>query len=177
MKDKIIIGLVILVVISLVFNVVNFVRISNIPIDTRPTVYNVGDDDESNGHGRIEVADVMTTLQRHMNKLWFAGKNENWPLAAFYIKEMNEAMDDISRNKVKDEHGNDLSKLIEIMGRKPLDQLDAGVKAQETTKFKDNYLDMINGCNSCHTVTKHEFIVIQPPTVPAYDNQVYNKAQ
>jgi hypothetical protein len=76
---------------------------------------------------------------------------------------------------VKDEHGNDLSKLIEVMGRKPLDQLETVVKSQDAAKFKDQYTAMITGCNSCHTITKHEFIVIQPPTLPAYDNQVYKK--
>ena len=35
----------------------------------------------------VEVADVMTKLQRHANKLYFAGKHENWKLADFYIDE------------------------------------------------------------------------------------------
>src|SRR5260221_714044 len=35
-----------------------------------------------------DIADYMTKLQRHANKLYFAGKLGNWPLADFYVEEI-----------------------------------------------------------------------------------------
>src|SRR5690554_1826826 len=39
--------------------------------------------------------DFMGSIQNHHNKLWFAGINENWELAAFEIHELEEIFEDI----------------------------------------------------------------------------------
>ena len=41
--------------------------------------------------------EFMSNIQVHHNKLWFAGKNENWELADFEINEINENLDDIKK--------------------------------------------------------------------------------
>jgi len=48
----------------------------------------------------IEIADIMTKLQRHMNKLYFAGENQNWDLAAFYLEEVEETVKGVANKNI-----------------------------------------------------------------------------
>ena len=41
------------------------------------------------------LGEFMTDIQLHHAKLWFAGQNQNWPLADFEIHEIQESLDDI----------------------------------------------------------------------------------
>src|SRR5271170_581638 len=41
--------------------------------------------------------EFMSSIQVHHAKLWFAGKNENWKLADFEIKEIQESLTDIQK--------------------------------------------------------------------------------
>src|SRR5689334_22139733 len=41
------------------------------------------------------LGEFMLGMQLHHAKLWFAGKNRNWPLADFEVGEIKEALDDI----------------------------------------------------------------------------------
>src|SRR5947208_2029132 len=54
----------------------------------------------------VEIADIMTKLQRHANKLYFAGKFENWPLADFYVEEIEETVNDVARKEIMDRQVN-----------------------------------------------------------------------
>ena len=178
MKDKIIIGLLAL---SIIFNIVNFVRserhhdhAAKENENTAAAAHDSATIANIEAKQKIEPGDVMTKLQRNMNKLWFAGNNQNWPLATFYVDEIEEAMHDIADNNVVDE-GIALSPLMATMGLKPLEDLESVTKSQNSVKFKSQYMTQIQNCNNCHVTAKHEFVVIKEPTTPAYDNQVYTK--
>ncbi|HZJ36732.1 MAG TPA: hypothetical protein VFD29_08910, partial [Gillisia sp.] len=41
--------------------------------------------------------DLMSGIQTHHSKLWFAGQNENWKLADFEVHEIMEAIEDIQK--------------------------------------------------------------------------------
>src|SRR5678815_534119 len=41
--------------------------------------------------------EFMSGIQVHHAKLWFAGQNQNWPLADFEINEIKEALEDIPK--------------------------------------------------------------------------------
>ncbi len=41
------------------------------------------------------LGDLMSGIQVHHAKLWFAGQNENWKLAEFELHEIDEGVDDI----------------------------------------------------------------------------------
>ena len=176
MKDRIIIGLL---AVSIIFNIVNFYRSSCktcAPVDTpkenkeQPKAA----DENAKPTMPFEVADVMTKLQRNMNKLWFAGSSQNWVLANFYVKELEEAEDVIAEQNVVDESYN-LSQLMKVMGKPSIKELASTINAQDQAKFKEKYINVVNNCNACHASTKHEFLVIKQPTAPAYDNQDYGK--
>jgi len=120
----------------------------------------------------IELAIAMNHIQRHANKLYFAGQNGNWPLAAFYIHELEEAMEEVANGNITDE-GINISKLMGAMGLTPLEVLEESVEAKSTEQFNSAYLNLVNNCNACHQSTNHPYLVIQNPKTPALDNQVY----
>lgn len=130
------------------------------------------------GHGtehtetEIEVAITMNHIQRHANKLYFAGQNENWPLAGFYVHELEEAMEEIADGHVEDE-GINISDLMKVMGLPPLELLEESIAAKNKVEFNKNYINLVNNCNTCHQSTQHPYIVITNPTTPALDNQKY----
>ncbi|HPF12595.1 MAG TPA: hypothetical protein PKW08_12555 [Flavobacteriaceae bacterium] len=41
--------------------------------------------------------EFMSNIQVHHEKLWFAGKNENWKLAEFEVNEIKENLEDIEK--------------------------------------------------------------------------------
>src|ERR1700746_2670892 len=44
---------------------------------------------------RPGLGEFMLAIQLHHAKLWFAGQNQNWPLADFEVHEILESLDDI----------------------------------------------------------------------------------
>ncbi|WP_234110892.1 hypothetical protein [Chryseobacterium sp. R2A-55] len=110
--------------------------------------------------------DFMSSIQVHHNKLWFAGKNENWKLADFEITEIEENITDLKKF-CKDRPETKSIGMIDV----PLENLKTAIKKQSTKDFGDEYLILTNTCNSCHQKTKHEYNVITIPTAPPYSNQ------
>lgn len=124
------------------------------------------------GEEEIEVAIAMNHIQRHANKLYFAGQNSNWPLAGFYVHEMEEAMEEVAEANVVDE-GVEVSKLMKAMGLPQLQLLEESIALKDKEKFDAAYLNLVNNCNACHQSTQHPYIVITLPKTPALDNQQY----
>lgn len=122
----------------------------------------------------FELAVLMTRMQIHFNKLWFAGKNENWELAQFYTHEIEESLEELIKNKVIDD-GINVSTLAETMTKKPFHQLEQAAMQGPLADFETAYTNMVNTCNRCHQASAHSFIRIQLPKQPAFDNQLYTK--
>ncbi len=121
-------------------------------------------------HGEVDLVMLMGRMQLYMNKLYFAGINNNKELRDFYVHELEEAMAEISEGNVTHE-GVDISENMKLYG---VSQLNIFEKALEQDRdFNDAYRAFINSCNSCHMVSKYPFIIIQKPTNPVFDNQVY----
>lgn len=128
--------------------------------------------EEEHEEEEYEIADVMNKVQRHYNKLYFAGMAENWELAEFYIEETEEALEGLAEANVM-EDGVNVSALVMSKGFEPLEQVEIAVKAKDKTQFLQAYNLQIEQCNSCHALTKHAFIKIKTPETPAFNNQVY----
>jgi len=119
-----------------------------------------------------ELADAMTKLQRHINKLWFAGKNKNWELANFYAHEIEEVMEEVEKREVMEE-GVNISKLIPLMGYPAVKKVEEAIKQEDIEAFNLEYANLITNCNSCHKTSKYSFIQIKIPESPVMDNQYY----
>jgi len=111
---------------------------------------------------------IMSSIQDHHAKLWFAGINSNWKLAAFEIHEVNELLTDIEKfqgDRVE-------SKYINMMNPH-IEKITEAVKIQKLEMFKSNYLKLTNSCNDCHLKTNYDFIKIIVPNNNSYNNQKF----
>lgn len=112
--------------------------------------------------------DIMGNIQRYHSKLWFSGNNRNWELAEFEIHEMKENFEDL---EIYQECKNETEYISMI--EPVLQTLDNAIKKKDLNQFKENFMLLTNTCNSCHTVTNHEFIEIKTPDFQANINQVF----
>lgn len=118
----------------------------------------------------VELVAVMGRMQLYMNKLYFAGINDNKELRDFYVHEIEEAIEEIVDGSVTHE-GVDISTNMEMYGATQLEVFEKALA--ENNDFKDAYNNFVNACNSCHKASKYPFIIIKEPTNMVFDNQVY----
>ncbi len=119
----------------------------------------------------IELAVLMFRLQVHADKLWHSGEAQNWPLAGFYIHEIEETVEEIAQAKIV-EDGHNISALVGMTSiQSPLRAMSKSVEAEDEEAFAAAYVELVDGCNSCHGETDHGFIHIQIPSSPALSNQ------
>jgi len=110
--------------------------------------------------------EFMRNIQAHHSKLWFAGKNNNWKLAEFEIKEMNESIDNIK----KYESARKENKLIGMI-KPALDSISDAINKKNSKLFKVSFVSLTNACNRCHHLTNFEYNIVKVPDVSPYSNQ------
>jgi hypothetical protein len=116
--------------------------------------------------------DLMSSIQTHHAKLWFAGQNQNWKLADFEIHEINESLADIK------EYSSDRPETKSIgMIDLAIDKMNKAIQQKSASQFTSSYTLLTNTCNSCHQQTDHEFIVIKIPDTPPFSNQDFKVKQ
>lgn len=113
--------------------------------------------------------EFMSSVQAHHIKLWFAGINENWPLADFEVQEIMELVDDIQKFETDREE----TKLI-VMIKPALDSLNSSIQQQNLSAFKSKYENLTVTCNQCHVAAKFEFNQIKIPDHNPFSNQVFS---
>ena len=112
----------------------------------------------------------MLIQPRHA-KLGLAGKQENWPLAGYMLKELKQGFVVISR-AVPRWKGLPVGDLFDAAVIPPITVLDFAVKANEPRQFAEAYEKLTAGCNACHSTTDHPFVVIKAPdSAAAFPNQ------
>ncbi len=121
----------------------------------------------------IEIGDIITKLQRHANKLYFAGEHRNWDLAAFYLEEVEETVKGIANKDIMEGQVN-VSGLMQALLVPEVETLEEKLQHQSPEEFRKQYGSLIKGCNTCHELTKHRYIRIIEPRTPIFDNQVYD---
>jgi hypothetical protein len=117
-----------------------------------------------------ELALAMARMQTYMQKLHFAGQNENWKLAQFYTHEVEETMEDIINHNVVDE-GQEISSLVKTMAFPNIEKLEKTIASEDKTSFVEGYQLLLRSCNNCHVASKHEFIKITTPKNEDFINQ------
>lgn len=118
------------------------------------------------------LGELMGVIQTHHAKLWFAGQNQNWKLAAFEIEEIKDLFADINEYH----SGRPETKPIELINP-AIDSLTHAIQQQSFSEFASSYTLLTNSCNSCHMKTKYEFIVIKTPDSPPLSNQDFKAIQ
>lgn len=115
------------------------------------------------------LGEFMLSMQTHHAKLWFAGEAQNWQLADFEAKEIEETLEDIQT------YCKDRSEVKSIAIINPaIDSIKAAIAQKDLQRFTVGFSLLTNSCNNCHAVTEHPFNVIKIPTTPPVSNQEFN---
>jgi hypothetical protein len=116
--------------------------------------------------------EFMSGIQVHHAKLWFAGQNQNWPLADFEVHEILETLDDLR------EFCKDRPELKSIgMINPALDSVSNAIQQKNLSSFNRSFYFLTNTCNNCHKATNHGFNVVMIPTSLPVVNQDFKPAQ
>jgi hypothetical protein len=122
------------------------------------------------------LGEFMTATQLRHAKLWFAGKNNNWALAAYEIDEIKEGLEDAARLHSTFD-GIPVAEMIKTIIDPRLERLEKAVEGKSSTQFIAAFDELTNGCNSCHAGASKPFIHIQRPTEPPLTNQNFAPAK
>ena len=111
--------------------------------------------------------DQMTMLvqPRHI-KLWAAGQQKNWQLAAFELNELRGALRRIGQSIPMYRTYNVDNAVASIFTPK-VQAMDAAIKASDPAQFTKAYEDLTGACNQCHQGMEHPFLVIKVPDANA----------
>jgi hypothetical protein len=111
------------------------------------------------------LSEIMALQQMRHLKLWFAGRDGNWPLADYEIGELGDGFNDVSKllgGDIAEQHvGAPMKALAQIIADKNL------------AAFPAAFDKLSAGCNTCHATLDHGFIVIQRPTLLPYSDQAF----
>jgi hypothetical protein len=119
------------------------------------------------------IGDMMNSLvQPRHARLWLAGHEKNWELAAYAHKELQQAFHTVGTVQPKFRNLT-VPEMIESMTGEPMRDLDDAIRARDPKKFADGFDSLTDGCNSCHTALNHQFIVIKTPETSPFANQEF----
>lgn len=116
------------------------------------------------------LGEFMTATQLRHAKLWFAGNQSNWDLAAYEIDEIKEGLEDAAR-LFPTFDGIPVAEMIKTIIDPRIEELEKAVRAKSSTKFTAAFDELTNGCNSCHAGASKPFIRIQRPIASPLTNQ------
>ena len=116
------------------------------------------------------LGEFMAATQVRHAKLWFAGKNNNWALAAWEVDEIKEGLEDAAKLHATHD-GIPVAEMIKTIIDPRLEKLEKAIAARSSTQFIAAFDDLTDGCNSCHAAANKPFIRIQRPTAPPFSNQ------
>lgn len=145
-------------------------RIAELEAQLSPSSDDDGHHDDHEHEAILVVG--MGRMQVYADKLYFAGKAGNSALVEFYLHEIEEVMEEISKAEITDD-GHDISNYMKQMGLSTLEGLESSKVLLDAAGFDQGYLTLVNACNGCHAVTDHGMIKIQVPERAALTNQNY----
>jgi len=116
------------------------------------------------------LGEFMTATQLRHAKLWFAGKQNNWDLAAYEIDEIAEGLEDAEK-QFPTHDGVPVADMIKANIDPAVEQLKKAVGARSRTKFVVAFDNLTRACNACHAGANKPFIQIQRPSSSPLSNQ------
>jgi hypothetical protein len=123
------------------------------------------------------LGELMTAFvqPRHI-KLGLAGRERNWPYAAYELGELSETFDDIAQ--LVPTHDNlPIPQMIASTVKSPMAALAAAIKNSDAPAFAAAYAELTASCNACHRSAGHAAIVIRVPTVSSFPDQDFRPPQ
>jgi hypothetical protein len=131
------------------------------PASSASTAYNPG------------VGELMNLIvQPRHTKLWFAGHEENWPLAEYESKELRSALANVAKARPVFRQQSIADNVETFLGA-PFRAVDEAIHDRNAAKFSDAYATVNAGCNACHTALSQSQVVIKTPEEPTYPDQEF----
>jgi cytochrome c553 len=163
-KNSIAVAALVVALLALGLSLATPLLVPKAPAPSQPIVERHDEED-------VELGVIMSHLQRYAEKLYFAGRVGNAPLAGFYLHEIEETIEDLAKEKVVDE-GMAVGEMAGAMMTPVLKRLRA-LDFKDRAAFEKEYVLMIETCNACHGATQHGFVKITVPKAPTYQNQSF----
>ncbi|MBR0962951.1 hypothetical protein JQ554_02565 [Bradyrhizobium diazoefficiens] len=103
------------------------------------------------------LGDIMGAAQTRHQKLWLAGKAQNWDLAAFELRQLKASLVEAAVFYSGIPIGN-------VATLEPsLQAVSDAIDAKDGRKFAKGLGDLTDGCNACHRSLQRGFVVIKVP--------------
>ena len=113
---------------------------------------------------------TMTDVAYQFASLWFAGKENNWPLAAFFLNETRQHIRWTIRIRPirKDNDGNsvDLKGIYDSVDDSVMKKLQQAIDKKDSALFAATYKETLVQCYSCHKASGKPFLRPKIPTAP-----------
>jgi hypothetical protein len=120
---------------------------------------------------------IMTSVQVHFSKLYYAVQYVNWDLAAFELGQVIEQLQQAAIARPV-ESGVNLASLVDAIKSGPLAKIKSEViDKKDKTAFDATYTEAVNLCNGCHQQTGRAFIRVVIPYAPPVHSQDWNPPQ
>ena len=113
---------------------------------------------------------VMADIGYHFANLWFAGDNQNWPLANYYLGETRSHLRWAVRlhpvRKTTAGTEVDLKGILDAVDNSFLTKIGEAITNKDLSVFKTAYRETLQGCYACHEACEKPFLRPQIPTAP-----------
>lgn len=115
---------------------------------------------------------AMTDVAFQFSNLWFAGKENNWPLAEFFLHESRQHIRwTIRIHPIRKSPSGDPVDLVSIYDSIDgeggiLVKLQQAIDKKDSVQFADAYRKTLVECYSCHKASGKPFLRPMVPTVP-----------
>src|SRR6202030_4877927 len=119
------------------------------------------------------IGELMNLIvePRH-TKLWFAGREANWVLAEYEIKELRSALANVAKSRPVFREQK-VAENVEMFMSGGFRAVDDAIRDRNATKFAEAYATVNAGCNACHTALNQPQVVIRTPEQPSYPDQEF----
>jgi hypothetical protein len=115
------------------------------------------------------LGDIMLGKQWRHIKLWFAGKQSNWDLAAYELDQLKTSLVDAA-TLYRDIPVSDVVTMV-----KPIQSIKEAIESKNNKSFLKAFNELTAGCNSCHLNTGRAFIAIQTPIASPFGDQSFTR--
>jgi hypothetical protein len=113
------------------------------------------------------LADIMSAVQFRHSKLWTAGQQENWELAAYELELVKSSLTDAIAFYT------DIPVENITMVDPPIKSIESAITGRNRAAFSKAFNALTTGCNSCHQSIGRGFIVMRVPTASPFGNQSF----
>lgn len=121
---------------------------------------------------RPGLGDLMAeTIQPRHIKLALAGREKNWPLAAFELGQLEEAFDRVAKTWPT-WRSISIGDMVEVV-KEPLAGLRDAIRARDADRFAAAYGKLTEACNSCHNGANRGMLVITAPSAATTSTALY----